>query len=767
MPRAIHLSDIGNGVRAPRVALLAFATMACALALVYGLRGPFAVSSAAAESFTHATALAHSSDTDAPAHSVLIAGLIRAGMSFATAASILPVLLLILPVALVACSRLPVPMAFGLVTGLFTAAFLWTSVPLTATGVAAAVALVGALCAAEASRSHAWARLPFACSGGLTVLAVALAPWTAGILLTPFVYVALAVREQRDHVAGVAAALLSGGLVVVLVLVSIGGDGWIHQATDEWRRIIDGASVTTAFRRHLLGYSWIPIGIAEDANVRPAMALLLWPAAALRVPLGVWALAVLLAFRSSRALAIAAVPPLMSIALLSVSSESAGEAGYIPEVALYLAAMVMVVLTAAMRVIAMLQPAQTERGLAVVALTGGLIVLQAVPRTMGVRWDFTSGPAFADLQRAATEQLLGPSRVIALLDQRAWYVSGGSVIWDAFREVSRTRADDFRDLFEDVDAVVLTNNDLSGTVGETLLADWFEDDGLDLSGLVIVSDAEERVSGVELLLSPVSRPARAFMVRGDEVQQFTARAGGPALLATAECLWGASPLDPDGRAFDARIPIGPETTGRALLVAAGERKAMDALFSNLDPRCVAREQITGVLEESFVSLEPGAGTPVSMMDERSDALAFSGRKESRPQPTVAVAATIDWAQLALANRTSPTATSALPLEVIMPAEPWAYGAVVPVRRSGDTSQGELVFAIKARVHSGEAGFGVLNASEDDFVARAPMRAHFETQVLELRIPDAARIGRFVIQNWESGGSTEVRLEEIAILGPAR
>ena len=97
-------------------------------------------------------------------------------------------------------------------------------------------------------------------------------------------------------------------------------------------------------------------------------------------------------------------------------------------------------------------------------------------------------------------------------------------------------------------------------------------------------------------------------------------------------------------------------------------------------------------------------------------------------------------------------------------DPWAYAARLSLQpASRDAAQYTLV--VEMLVREGRIGIGLLNLEESDFLFRRPLGAKPEPQILLIPIRDVTKIGRLVIQNWDTPGESEAELVSLRLLAP--
>jgi hypothetical protein len=106
----------------------------------------------------------------------------------------------------------------------------------------------------------------------------------------------------------------------------------------------------------------------------------------------------------------------------------------------------------------------------------------------------------------------------------------------------------------------------------------------------------------------------------------------------------------------------------------------------------------------------------------------------------------------------------LPVKVTTAPEPWVTGAQFPPRT--EDLQGPLWIRIRANVHGGPIGIGVLNRDGTQFLTRTSLTASGDTTVT-LSVSKLERIGDIVVQNWDKAQSADVRIDAITVLKPTQ
>jgi len=97
-----------------------------------------------------------------------------------------------------------------------------------------------------------------------------------------------------------------------------------------------------------------------------------------------------------------------------------------------------------------------------------------------------------------------------------------------------------------------------------------------------------------------------------------------------------------------------------------------------------------------------------------------------------------------------------------PLEPWSFGAEFYLNRpKRDSSRYALVAELS--VKKGVIGVGLLTLEENDFLFRKMLVQQTDAQTVRIPIADFTRVGRFVIQNWDTRSESHVELLSLRLL----
>ena len=101
-----------------------------------------------------------------------------------------------------------------------------------------------------------------------------------------------------------------------------------------------------------------------------------------------------------------------------------------------------------------------------------------------------------------------------------------------------------------------------------------------------------------------------------------------------------------------------------------------------------------------------------------------------------------------------------PVQVNTPSQPWAYGArFQPVR---EKLQGSLWIRIRADVHSGSVGIGILNQRGDDFISRRSV-TQLGSVIVDLYVVHPELVGDLIIQSWDKAMAADVTINDITVV----
>jgi hypothetical protein len=338
------------------------------------------------------------------------------------------------------------------------------------------------------------------------------------------------------------------------------------------------------------------------------------------VPAAVLGPLLLLPYRTTRGIALAALPHLFFLWLYFRDHAKVVYFGYyVPEVMLYLSglliAILVIVLWGAERIIP-----QPRRWLALPVLMP--LVTAATVANVPVTYGSSAAEmAFAprlddmDVARAAGMAMLGPGALVGSSDFAAWYVPGAAHMYNAGQDLANSPDISHLDLARYLsyfDALAQDARfDWSGMTGNRqhqTLTSWYVDGTLNVKGFYFGNTGVRAWSSAlsYLLLTPHRiGPLVGYLFRGGRLYEFRERPGGDAVFLTAVCSQpipeGMIPnTDPDTHGFfrlslpGTRPLTQDEGVIKILLI---DRLKYEGMRSALAGGCTRREETWGSLED--------------------------------------------------------------------------------------------------------------------------------------------------------------------------
>lgn len=123
---------------------------------------------------------------------------------------------------------------------------------------------------------------------------------------------------------------------------------------------------------------------------------------------------------------------------------------------------------------------------------------------------------------------------------------------------------------------------------------------------------------------------------------------------------------------------------------------------------------------------------------------------------------LDMRKLGIAENSFVTDPRKVAFSIDAPRVPWGYAVqfgliFTPARETS------YLLEIDCSIMKGTIGFGVLNKKEDDFLYRVAVSASTKRLLVHLPVEDVTAIGRFIIQNWDSGSEARAKVNSISLL----
>ena len=693
--------------------------------------------------------------THPPMHLFWIGLLWRTGFTIYYAEATPTVLLFLLAMVIVVYSPFPTPVKLG---WLFSIGFLAASGESITTcfgtrpeGEIQAAWFCGLLLL-EAGRIGDWNRR-WLCAGALFLTWASATHYYAGPAAAGVVvYMVWAVRslgwkEAKPRVI----ALMAGGCLFAVPYLALYVIPYFHEIRDVIHNTVGQGGIALSVHRHLDLYrNWVR-ELYHPALVRAGMSL--------GVPLLVVSTAILAAIRSTRGIALAALPLQLGIFLLVWRKMPF----YIVHESVFFAAAVAIGLLVPVQYLATRLRMKPERWFAPVAVLAlSIYLVKSSPMLAEVRITFRPMVHEVEIAHAAGRQMLGPH---ARMGGRwwGWYGSGAEHWYDVERDLNaRFLTFDPATYVNNVDAFELCPSlDTTGS-----LPVWYAGGTVKLRGFYF---AQSNPALRCLALSPrAGAPLVGYAAWDGQLYRFQEEGEGSYQTLSLACGPGAEDWNrPWDGVFSVGLNIedGPESGGTMVTVLAPRERLAPVGSIGRSCREVSRVSGTLVLDDwrrlveqsrrddpvmhfyrnvddlpgyQGVGLSPDAIPPrdaVPLADATADlpgTIATGGRVDRVPQVRVA---------------TAPT--------------PGAYSALIPLTIPADAASGGWI-SLKLRVRRGRVGFGPCQKNGLLLSRTKAIAPSAEPQTVAVHTSDLRRAAGIVIFN-EGMQTAEVDIFRASVL----
>lgn len=730
----------------------------------------------------------HSMPVHPPVHYKVIAMFMRSGMTLYYAQASPTILLLLLSVLLILRSQFPSPVKIGFLFGLGLSYvfFCKAGIELGANepaGYGAGMELFGmrpegelgaawmaGLLALESGRQDAW-NLPKLFFGSiLLTYAASLHFYGTVAVLGAAVYARCAWRElgwprAKRAIGVIAAACLLYGIAELFL--------WVIPQRSDILYMIRGTGTSGgmagAIREHVTLYRhWAAQGIGPGW-LRPPFSLGL-PVVLISTP-------VLLAMRSTRVIALAALPVQVFLLLFAWHQHVYY---FIHEVEWYSAAVaagLLTMLALALRKIASLF---LRQGIAVAAT--GLLALSLwdVARLRaGVTLSLKPRIHESEIARAAAREILGPNARVSSRTEM-WFASGAADWYNATPKLlwsRNVREPDAVRYLSHFDVVVESRHmsEATSNSDHKALLSWYLDGNLRLRGFFF-AEANDALSNL-LLQSAATARVRGYGLKGGRLYSFAQSAGGDHELAIIQGTYDANlggfaervllhnlmPL-PDSGASQNQALL-------AVVVGPGDPRDYERMLPNgrvvqkiaLAAQIVDPDALVAKLRREDRPIrfhEPGALLTTEYVGGEAD-IDQSGFADPPPADAVALTRVIRMEELIAAGE-SKIESGAKPRVTIVPGM-GAFGAVDPIHEASSVGVSSWI-QISARVLRGRVGFGLLSRAGKDFVYEPAILGETGGRPIDvfLSAPSLQNADELIIRNQESGVASQVIVDRITV-----
>jgi hypothetical protein len=493
----------------------------------------------------------------------------------------------------------------------------------------------------------------------------------------------------------------------------------------------------------------------------------------LGVPLVVFSTAILALVRSTRGLALAALP--LQLFLFAVASHKLSSY-FIHEVAFFAGAVAVGSLVLAEQLwrrlrIPVVQPMFQQLFLPVAATLLTIYLVSGNPALRAAMVSQEPHMQEADVARAASRTILGPqARVAGRLG--AWYASGAKYWWDIESDMLGPDPHDPATYFSNFDAVAEYTH-MSEVTAHASVSSWYADGILKLRGFYFGETNEQ----LQLVLLTAAAPPQVigYAAKNHELYRFEEHADGDYEVLSAVC-----PVTPElqqdrwwGRwdgTFSSvlRLPQQGAAAGSVVVTVLAPRLLSEPA-GWIGRSCKRIGKVRGFLgiadRTGLIDSLRREDTPMVFLRNMEDLPGYTGQglTPSMTPPT----GTIRLDQILTLSAIQPTTPQALiyltpQIRISTPLSGGAFAAAIPVKHA-EAVKGPCWVQLRLKVLSGHIGFAPYSL-RTGFLTRTPVPILKSDQPLDvaLAVPDLHAATSIVIFN-EGNAPAQVDVLDAAVL----
>jgi hypothetical protein len=707
--------------------------------------------------------------THPPIHTFLIGSLCRLGLSIYYAEATPTVLLFLLTIVCIVRGAFPDAVKLGL---LFSVAYLmavansmpWTELFGTRPEGHVHAAWFCGLVLLESGRLEDWNWRSLAAGAFLLTWASGTHYYAAFAFTGVAVYAVWAIRSLgwKEAKPRLAALCLGGCLFgipyAVLYLRPYWKDIQVAIGYTEGQ-----GGVGAAIRRHAEMYrTWA----ALPHNL--ALALIRIPMTWL-VPLLVYTTAILAAVRSTRGLALAALPLQIFMYLFAWHKM---HQYLVHEVALFAGAVAIGALLLLDWLGKHLPATVQRRVLPAAAALLGVYLIAGSPMLKAARLSAEPRIHEVEVARAAAREILGPNARVGG-DWGEWYASGGTHFYNTQGDIRFAWLGfDPRTYASNLDALVDCPDFCVSTGGHSA-SGWYADGTLKLRGFYFGESNDQ----LQFVLLSVTQPAQlvGYASHDGRLYRFQQEPGGSYDVISAVC-----PVSPNaGLTEYAWYVKWPDVFWNVLRIPEDSPDAQRVLVTLLAPKAIAEpagwmgrtcrtlSRVPGTLlladRKAMVEESRRTDPPMHFSRNLDQVPGYTGvglpPSEVPPQDTIRLDNVIDLSQMAAWNDGHMDSGPEHRLTTL-PHMGGYYGSI-PVHHA-ESIVGPCWVELKLRVLSGRVGFRAFNTRNGELAHTLPIGAARDPQTIALRVPDFRSATNIIVTN-ESSTSAQVEVLDAAIL----
>jgi len=715
-----------------------------------------------------------------PIHYLGMALFIRCGLSAFHAAAVMPILFFAAAGGLLLFSRMAPAVKFGLLFGIFLGALVWNATYVVRPDLSLALAWIAGLIALEAGRLADWdSKRLFAGSILLAYATAAHYPgsfcWTGIFVYFVWAWFSLPRRQALRRIAIMIAGLgLIGVPYLLFFIIPLR-----HEIIAFMNPLQVAGDPIDAFHRHIQSYEIWRNARALFAGSQPLVQALLAPLWSVLVPAAFIGPPLLFAFRSTRGIALAALPQVLFIALGARYKLLGATGYYTPEMMIYLAAVISGVL-AGLFFLARRIPSRTGAKVFVLFGLASLtaMVLHDNPSVAGYRVRYTRSLNDLDLGRAAAREIAGPDAFIGSTSMGVWYTGGATHFYNVSPEVLYDPALSInqKEYFSWFDGLVVDQLESWTTWNKerTNLTSLYLAGDLHLKGFWLAERHAKLDSDLSwMMFSAQQGPVRGYVMHDNRMYRFEQAQDGDNVFFSAVC--PITELMNTGRQFDfsgmlflpSQTNEDPRGTGSPIpvirmLLVSKEQFQRDVLPAAA--HCKVRDQIAGrvTLVDSGVMLEQGKATDRTIRFYRSFPTALAGANRLNAGNTTRIPGVVELNGIRVANPQSRVLWRGTTVDVRTAPTRWWDAASIPIDHAHSMAGGFIY--VRGRVLDGVVGISVRGQEVNTILgSEAIWGTHDGVNELYIPITSLDDSVQLVIRNQRPNAQSEVLIEDVAVV----
>jgi hypothetical protein len=715
-----------------------------------------------------------------PIHYLGMALFVWRGLSVFHAAAVMPILFFAAAGGLLLFSRMAPAVKFGLLFGIFLGALVWNTTYVVRPDLSLALAWIAGLIGLEAGRLADWdSKRLFAGSVLLAYATAAHYPgsfcWIGIFVYMVWVWFDLPRRQALRRMAIMMAGLGLIGIPYLLFFII----PYRHEIFAFITPLQGEGGPMYAFRRHIQSYEIWRNGRAGLAATQPFVQALLAPLWTSLAPAAFIGPPLLFVFRSTRGLALAALPQVLFIVFGARYKQLGASWYHTPEMMIYLAGAISVVLAG---LFFLARHIRNRMGANVFVLFGvaGMIalVLHDKPSVAGDRVRFTRNLNDLDLGRAAAKDIAGPNAFIGSTSLGVWYTGGAAHFYMVSPEIlygPTLSIKNPREYFSRFDAIVADQQDswVTGTKERATVTSFYLSGDLRLKGFWL---ADKR-TGPESVLSWMmyaakDGPVRGYAVRDNRMYRFDQALDGESVFFCAVCpiteLRNAGQFDFYGTLFfpqetdeDPRTSANPTPVIRMLLVSKDQfqRDVLPAAT-----HCKVRDQMAGRVEQvdAGAMLAQLRASDRTIRFYRSFPTALAGTNRLNSGNTTRIPGIVELNGLHALAAHSRAVKRGAAVYVATAPKLWWDAASSTINHK-QRVEGGFIY-VRGKVLSGVVGISVRGHEANTILGSEAMwGAHDGVNELYIPFTSFDESEQVVIRNQRTNGQSEVLIEDMSVV----